>query len=81
MRTRTITPEDLIDALNPYTDGGSLERTEADVRATRELFAALLRTLTPSQLLAVYKHRFDTTERYVGGSEGTVELTAPGVAR
>lgn len=80
MRTRTITPDDLIDALHPYTEGGALERAEADVRALRELFEALLRTLTPAQLLAVYKQRFDTTARYVG-AEGTVELTAPGVAR
>lgn len=83
MRTRTIVPEDLIDALHPYTDGGALERTEADVRALRELFEALLKTLSPAQLLAVYEARFDTRRQYDGGvgDGGVVELTAPGVAR
>lgn len=82
MRTRTIKPEDLTNALfETHHDGGEIERLRQDVNATRELLAALLQTLTPVQLLAVYVERFDTTNRYVGGSEGTVELTAPGVAR
>lgn len=77
MRTKPITPEDLTDSLfETHYDGGEIERLRRDADATRQLLAALIETLTPAQLLAVYKQRFDTTARYVGGVEGSVELIA-----
>ena len=76
MNRRLITPQDLIEDLHPFTDGaGALARTRAEVRALRDSFEALLKTLTPAQLIAVYQAQHGGLAQY-DSPEGWIELTA-----